>query len=73
MRFIEVATNGTLIGKRISKIYIFEAIIPNQKQRSVTEVIHVFEMVLESLYLLQLYIFWKRVHAFHETYPPRFF
>ena len=67
MRFIEVATNGTLIGKRTSKMYIFEAIIPNQKQRSVTEVIHVFEMVLESLYLLQLYIFWKRVHTFQET------
>ena len=38
---------------------IFEAIILKQKRRGATEVIHVFEMVLEGLCLLQLYIFRK--------------
>ena len=44
---------------------IFEAIILKQKQRSTTEEIHVFLILLECLYVVKLYIFWKRVHAFN--------
>ena len=44
---LKVATNGSFKGKRTSKINIFEAIILNQKWRSATEVIHVFEIVLK--------------------------
>ena len=55
----KLTTNGSIRGKRTSKINIFEAIILNQKRRSATKVIHVFKMVLKGLYLLQLYVFWK--------------
>ena len=55
----KVATNRSFRDKQTSKINNFDAIILNQKRRSVTEVNHVFEMVLKGLYLLQLYIFWK--------------
>ena len=65
----KIATNGSFRDKRIKKIIIFEGIISNQKRRSTTKVIHVFEMFLEALYLLQLYIFWKWVHAFYWKWP----
>ena len=62
----KVVTNGSFRSKRTSKISIFEAIILNQKWRSATEVIHVFDMVLEGLSLFQLYFFWKWIHAFYR-------
>ena len=52
---LKVATNVSFRGTRTS---VFEATILNQKQRIATEVILVFEMILEGLYLLQVYIFW---------------
>ena len=55
----KVATNGSLRGKQTSKSIILGAIFLYQKRRSATEVIHVFEMVLEGPYLPQLYIFRK--------------
>ena len=55
----KVTTNGSFRGKGNSKINFFEAIILNQKWKSATEVIHAFKMILEGLYLLQLYIFCK--------------
>ena len=56
---LKVATNGYFKDKRNSKINIFEAIILNQKWRSATKVIHVFEMVLKwepssTLYYLEV-------------------
>ena len=59
------ATNCSFRSKRTSKINIFEAIILNEKRRSAIEVIHVFEMVFEGLYILQLFIFWKQMHAIY--------
>ena len=55
----KVTTNGSFRRKRNSKINFFEAIILNQKRKRATEVIHAFKMILEGLYLLQLYIFCK--------------
>ena len=57
---LKVATNGFLEIKKG-----FEGIILKQKRRSTTEEIHVFLILLECLYLVKLYIFWKRVHAFN--------
>ena len=55
----KVTTNGSFRRKRNSKINFFEAIILNQIRKRATEVIHAFKMILEGLYLLQLYIFCK--------------
>ena len=52
----KLTTNGSIRGKRTSKINIFEAIILNQKRRSATKVIHVFKMVLKA-YTFFSYIF----------------
>ena len=61
-----VATNGSFRGKRISKIKIFEAIILNQKSRSGKNIIYIFIIILECVYLALRYIkiSWKWVHAF---------
>ena len=55
----KVATSRSFRDKQTSKINNFEAIILNQKWRSVTEVNHVFEMVLKgipssTIYFLEL-------------------
>ena len=54
--FIEISQTVLLEVNEPQKINIFEAIIVNQKRRNAAKVIHVFEMALEGLYLLQLYI-----------------
>ena len=67
---LNVAKNDSLTRKENLKNEHFEAIILKQKWMSTTKVNCVFWMTFSGLYLEQLHIFWKCVHAFHRKQPP---
>ena len=65
---LKVATSGPFRCKKTSKMSIFEAI--TQRKNEVVRSIYVFWKILEPSNLVQLHIFWKRVHTFHWKEPP---
>ena len=62
---LKVTAKKFFRGKRVRKFSLFKAIILKQKFKSATEKNGVPLINLALLYLVQLHIFWKWVHAFH--------
>ena len=58
---LKVATEG----KKNSEKFRFIGCFPKQKRKSAIKKFEMFLINLASLYIVQLYIFWKSVHAFH--------
>ena len=62
---IKVATKVSSRVKINSQILDFKAVFPKQKRRSATKKLEMFQINLTSIYVIQLHISWKSVHALH--------
>ena len=56
---LKVTTEDYFRGKKMSKLYIFDAITLNQKRRSVTKGVLIFLIYSKPLYLVQPYTSWE--------------
>ena len=60
---LKVASEGSFGGKKNSEKLRFLDCFPKQKRKSATKKFEIFLIILASLYIVQLYIFWNSVHA----------
>ena len=61
------ATKGSFRGKNTCKICFFEATFLMQKRWRASKTISMYLTNLGRSYLVQLHIFWKRVHSFNKN------